>query len=156
MLSTAEDNFIVNIREKTALFHEGTRKTRTTCKISTSFEDLTFLNPRSHLKKFSFFLLNFSRSALFRMKTRFSLKYFVKTNVFETGISDHQKMKFTIMKLHFTRESPKTKYHRDYRNFTKYFSSKLSRQLDSTFCSLKENEDCEELKSVSQSFSKSA
>ena len=83
------------------------------------------------------------------MKTRFSLKYFVKTNVFETGISDHQKMKFTIMKLHFTRESPKTKYHRDYRNFTKYFSSKLSRQLDSTFCSLKGNEDCEELKSVS-------
>ena len=90
------------------------------------------------------------------MKTRVSLKYFVKTNVFETGISDHHKMKFTIMKLHFTRENPKTKYHRDYRNFTKYFSSKLSRQLDSTFCSLKENEDCEELKSVSQSFSKSA
>ena len=34
---------------------------------------------------------------------------FMKTIVFETGISDHQKMITAIMKLHFTRERPKTK-----------------------------------------------
>ena len=70
----------------------------------------------------------------------------MKTNVFETGISDHHKMISTIMKLHFTRESPKIKYYRNYRKFDiDYFSSELSRQLDSTFSSFKENEDCEEL-----------
>ena len=31
-------------------FHNATWKT-TTCKISTFFEDLSFLNPRSHLKE---------------------------------------------------------------------------------------------------------
>ena len=31
----------------------------------------------------------------------------MKTNVFETGISDHHKMISTIIKLHITRESPK-------------------------------------------------
>ena len=41
----------------------------------------------------------------------------MKTNVFETGISDHYKMFSTIMKLNFTRESPKIKYYRDYRKF---------------------------------------
>ena len=35
---------------------------------------------------------------------------FMKTNVFETEISDHYKMISSIMKLHFTRESPKAKY----------------------------------------------
>ena len=35
---------------------------------------------------------------------------FLKT-VFETGICDHHKMISTIMKLHFKRESPKTKYY---------------------------------------------
>ena len=35
-----------------------------------------------------------------------------------------------IIKLHFTRESPKTKYYPDYRKFDiDYFSSELSRQL---------------------------
>ena len=59
---------------------------------------------------------------------------FTETNVFETGISDHQKMISTIMKLHFARENPKTKYYRDYRKFDiDYFSSELSRNLDSTF-----------------------
>ena len=42
---------------------------------------------------------------------------FMKTNVFKTGFSDHHKMTSTIMKLHFTRESPITKYYRDYRKF---------------------------------------
>ena len=42
---------------------------------------------------------------------------FMKTNVFETGMSDHHKMISTIMKLHFTRECPKTKYYRDYGKF---------------------------------------
>ena len=52
----------------------------------------------------------------------------------------------TIMKLHFAREIPKTKYYRDYRKFDiDYFSTELSRQLDSTFSSFKESEDCEEL-----------
>ena len=59
---------------------------------------------------------------------------FMKRNVFPTGISDHHKMISTIMKLPFTKESPKAKHYRDYR------------QLDSTFCSFKENEDCKELK----------
>ena len=36
-------------------------------------------------------------------------RIFVKTTVLETGISNHNKI-VTIMKLHFTRESPKTKY----------------------------------------------
>ena len=48
---------------------------------------------------------------------------FMKTNVFKTGFSDHHKMISTIMKLHFTRESPTTKYYRDYRKFDiDYFS----------------------------------
>ena len=42
---------------------------------------------------------------------------FMKTSNYETGISDHHKMISTIMKLHFTRESPKTKYYRDYGKF---------------------------------------
>ena len=37
---------------------------------------------------------------------------FMNINFFETGISDLHKMISTIMKLHFTRESPKTKYYR--------------------------------------------
>ena len=32
------------------VFHDATRRTRTACKISTFFEDLDFLNPRTHLK----------------------------------------------------------------------------------------------------------
>ena len=75
----------------------------------------------------------------------------MKTNGFETEISDHHKMISTIIKLHFTRETPKTKYYRDYRKFDiDYFSSELSRQLDSTFSSFKENEDCEELNEFSR------
>ena len=66
---------------------------------------------------------------------------FTKTNVLETGISDHHKIISTIMKLHFTKESPKTKYYQDYSKFDiNYFSSDLSCQLDSTFCLFKENE----------------
>ena len=73
--------------------------------------------------------------------------YFMKTNAFETGISDHHKMISNIMKHYFTRESPlKTSYYRDYRKFDiDYVSSELSRQLHSTFCSVKESEGCEEL-----------
>ena len=84
---------------------------------------------------------------------------FMKTNVFETGISDHHKMMSTIMRLHFTRESSKTKYYRDYRKFDiDYFSSEPSCQLDSTFSSFKENIDCKELNEFSRfhSVSKSA
>ena len=36
---------------------------------------------------------------------------FMKTNVFETGISDHHKMISAVTKLHFTKEKPKTKYY---------------------------------------------
>ena len=55
------------------------------------------------------------------------------------------------MKLHFTRESSNTKYYRDYCKFDiDYFSSELSRQLDSTFSSFKANEDCEELNEFSR------
>ena len=75
----------------------------------------------------------------------------MKINVFETGISDHQKMIPTIMKLQFTWEKPKTKYYRHYRKFDiDYFSSELSRQLDSTFCYFEENEGSEELNEFSR------
>ena len=36
---------------KNFFFHDGTRKIRTACKISTFFENLNFLHPRSHLKE---------------------------------------------------------------------------------------------------------
>ena len=63
---------------------------------------------------------------------------FTKTNVFENGIFDLHKMISTTMKLHFTRESPKTKYYRDCRKSdTYYFSSELSGQIASTFALLK-------------------
>ena len=76
---------------------------------------------------------------------------FMNTNVFETGISDHHKIISTIMKLHFTRESPKAKYYRDYRKFDiDCFSSELSRQLNSVFRSIKENVDYEELNDFSR------
>ena len=41
------------------------------------------------------------------------------------------------MKVHFTSESPKTRYYRDKfdKLDIKYFSSELSRKLDSTFSS---------------------
>ena len=52
----------------------------------------------------------------------------------------------TIMNFHFTRESPEAKYCRDYRKLHfDYFSSRLSRLLDSSFRFIKEKEDCEEL-----------
>ena len=76
---------------------------------------------------------------------------FMKANVSETRISDDHKMISTIMKLHFTKESPKTKYYRDYRKFhIDYFSFELSRQLDSTFYSIKENKECGELNEFSR------
>ena len=54
------------------------------------------------------------------------------------------------MKLQFTWESPKTKHYQDYHKFDfNYFSSELSRQLDSTFYSIKENEDCKKLNEFS-------
>ena len=54
---------------------------------------------------------------------------FMKTNVFEICFwyIYHNRMISAIMKLHFTRESPKTKYYWDYRKFNfDYFSSGLS------------------------------
>ena len=66
----------------------------------------------------------------------------MKRNIFETGISDQHKMISTIMKLDSTRESPKTKHYRDYHKFEiDYFSSELSGQLESVFCSIKEHVD---------------
>ena len=75
----------------------------------------------------------------------------MKTNIFETGISYHHKMISSIMKLHFTREGPKTKYYGDYRKFDiDYFSSGLSPQLNSVFCSIIENVDYEGLNDFSR------
>ena len=71
---------------------------------------------------------------------------FMKTKIFETGISDHYKMISTFTRLHFKRESYKTRYYRDYREFNiDYFSSKFSQKLDSTVCFVKGNEYCENL-----------
>ena len=65
-----------------------------------------------------------------------------KQKVFETGISDHHKMIFAIMKFDCTRGIPKTKFYQNYHKFDiDYFSSELSRQLNSTLCSIKKNED---------------
>ena len=51
-------------------------------------------------------------------------------------------MIFAIMKFDCTREIPKTKYYQNYHKFDiDYFSSELSRQLNSTLCSIKKNED---------------
>ena len=55
------------------------------------------------------------------------------------------------MKFICTRESPKRKYYLEYHEFDiDFFSSELSHQLDSTFCSIKENIDCEELNEFSR------
>ena len=59
--SAIENNLIVKIQEKKrsffppkskkyCFFNKAARKTSTTCKISNFFEDLSFLNPRYHLK----------------------------------------------------------------------------------------------------------
>ena len=70
----------------------------------------------------------------------------MNTNAFENSVSDHHKMISTIMKLHFTKQSPKTKYYQDYLKFDiDYSTSELSRQLNSVFCSIKENVASEEL-----------
>ena len=75
---------------------------------------------------------------------------FMKTNVFETVISGYHKMISTITKLYFTKESPKTKYYGGYRKFDiDYFSSELSRQLDSTLCFIKKNEAFKEFNEFS-------
>ena len=75
---------------------------------------------------------------------------FMKTNVFETVVSGYHKMISTITKLYFTKESPKTKYHGGYRKFDiDYFSSELSRQLDSTLCFIKKNEAFKEFNEFS-------
>ena len=75
------------------------------------------------------------------MYRSFTFKFqtcFMKTNVFKTGVSDHHKMISTIMKLHFARESPKTKYYRDYlKSDIGYFNSELSRQFVQPFVPLK-------------------
>ena len=61
---------------------------------------------------------------------------FMKTNDFETGISDYQKMISTAVKLQFKMECPKTEYYQDYCKFDiDYLSSEHSRQLDSTYSS---------------------
>ena len=75
----------------------------------------------------------------------------METNIFGTGISDHQKIVSTIMNLHFSREIFETRYYRDYsKSNIDYFSSELFCQLNSTFCSVKKNEGCEELHEFSR------
>ena len=57
----------------------------------------------------------------------------------------------TVMKLYFKRVDPKAKYYGDYSKFhIDYFRSVLYRQLDSTFCCIKENDNCEEPYEFSQ------
>ena len=69
-----------------------------------------------------------------------------KTNIFETGVSDHHKMISIIMKPNFVMESSRRKYYQKYFKFdVDYFSSEHSRLTDSAFSSIKENEHCEEL-----------
>ena len=69
-----------------------------------------------------------------------------KTNIFETGVSDHHKMVSTIMKRNFAMESSRRKYYQKYFKFDiDYFSSELSRLIDTAFSSIKEDEHCEEL-----------
>ena len=42
---------------------------------------------------------------------------FMKTTVLETGISDHHKMIFSILKCYFAKGPPKTICNRDLKNF---------------------------------------
>lgn len=70
-------------------------------------------------------------SCIYLLLTNFKPS-FLKTNVLKIGISDHNKMISTIMKVHFTRKNTKN---------ISDISSELSCQLDSTFCPHKENED---------------
>ena len=54
-----------------------------------------------------------------------------KTNIFETGVSDHHKMISIIMKPNFVMESSRRKYYQKYFKFDiDYFSSELSRLTD--------------------------
>ena len=74
-----------------------------------------------------------------------------KTNIFETGVSDHHKVISTIMKPNFAMESSRRKYYQKYFKFDiDYFSSEHSRLIDSAFSSIKEDEHCQELCEFSQ------
>ena len=91
------------------------------------------------------------RSSLFsefkksRLHQSFADKFqtiFMRANVFETDLYDHHK---NDLYYH------ETWYYRDYLKFNiNYFSSELSRQLDSIFCSIKENIESEELYEISR------
>ena len=55
---------------------------------------------------------------------------FMKTTMLETGISDHHKMVFPILKHTFAKEPPKTICYRDLKNFDqKAFNSYLESKM---------------------------
>ena len=59
----------------------------------------------------------------------------------------------SVIKLHFTRKSSKTKYYRDgHKCDIDYFSSELSCQFYSTFCSIKENEELNQFNRFHRTF----
>ena len=79
--------------KKTMFFHDATRKTRTTCKISTFFEDLSFLNPRSHLEAFYY-----EKCFLFHLKSSFrSVLSVLKMFKFSPDFFGHEGKKLRLI-----------------------------------------------------------
>ena len=62
-------------------FHDATRKTRTNCKNLTFFEDLSIINPRSHLKKKNYVSKILSGTIFFSTQKK-------KTKVNRSSIAD--------------------------------------------------------------------
>ena len=82
---------------KKTIFDDPPRKIRTTCKISTFFEDLSFLNPRSHLEAFYY-----EKCFLFHLKSSFrSVLSVLKMFKFSPDFFGHvgKKLKVNLRKV---------------------------------------------------------
>ena len=55
---------------------------------------------------------------------------FQNTDTLETGLSDFQKLTFTVLKQHFPKQKPRVVIHRQYKNFrNNYFRIELENAL---------------------------
>ena len=58
------------------------------------------------------------------------LQGFQSTGIFETGLSDFQKLTFTVLKQYYLKEKPNVVFHRKYKNFRNdLFRSELENEL---------------------------
>ena len=100
------------------------------CKISTSFEDLSFLNPRNHLRSFCD---NYSLRSLIKQPTWYKSptnptcidliltnrpQSFQSNCVLDTGLSDFHLMTLTVMKNVFKKLKPRIINYRSYKHFS--------------------------------------